>query len=320
MVASKKKAISVAFQMEPLEIDREYITNTLLLMQEAKDRGFKVFHYQAKELSLKNGKVVAPLREVTKLDIKKDKDYYTLAAPKWTDLGSVDVVWIRQNPPFNMEYITATYMLEMIHPKTFVVNDPASVRNNTEKLMPYLWPQYLPPTLITKNIPEMEAFIKQHKDVVIKPLYGYSGFGVYRFKQGDPNLEAYLEEYEIHPTDALIVQPYIKAVEKGNIRVVFFDGEIAGSIRTIPAKGEFRLYRHSSDNKTTLTKREKDISLAVGKELKKRGVIFAGLDIIGDYLTEVNVTSVGSLQRLNELYKRKTQAELWDVVLKKKRT
>ncbi|NDF11627.1 MAG: glutathione synthase [Proteobacteria bacterium] len=310
--------LRVIFQMEPLDIpDKSEIRNTLLLMREAEKRGYALYHYEPKNLVFKNGKVLALASEIKFTFAKSEGDYFRASKPKWMDLADMDVVMVRQNPPFDMDYISATYLLDLVKEKTLVVNDPSALRDFPEKLSPLLFKEFMPETLITSNRKEMEAFLVDHGEVVVKPLYGYHGYGVYRFKKDDPNAETFFEQHARRKGGLMVVQPYLKEVEKGNIRVVLFDGEVAGSLITIPGKGEFRIFRQSKDQKYTLTAHDKKICRAVGEFVKAHGLVFTGLDIIGNYLTEINVTSVGSLHRLNAIYGRTTESELWDVIVKR---
>lgn len=305
----------VAFQMEELARCNPATNNTLLLMREALDRRFEVFAYQPHQLSWRNNTLFARAQQVTHLWLEKP-EFYKQKQETALDLSTIDVLHIRQDPPFNMEYITATYLLERIAEKTLMVNHPAGVRNSVEKLLPLAFPEFIPPTLISKDPAEVEHFYKEHRDIVIKPLYGFHGFGVWRFSSNDTNFHTYLEQLPF-AAEPMVIQPFLAAIKQGNKRIVMFDGEIAGALNTVPGTDEFRIYRQSTDHAYELTKRDREICEALAPTLKKRGLIFAGIDIIGDYLIEVNVTSPGSLVRLNHLYKEKFESALWDKILTK---
>jgi glutathione synthase len=237
------------------------------------------------------------------------------------DLSTVDVVLMRQDPPFDMSYITATHLLERIHPGTLVVNDPAHVRNAPEKLFVTEFKGLMPPTLITSDRAEINAFRAEHKDIIVKPLYGNGGAGVFRVKPDDENLGSMLEMFTAFYREPVIVQRYVPEVRKGDKRIILVDGEYAGAINRVPAQGEARSNMHVGGRAeaTTLTAREKDICAAIGPELKRRGLIFTGIDVIGDYLTEINVTSPTGIWEVKRFGGADIAALLWDAIEKRRK-
>ena len=215
-----------------------------------------------------------------------------------------------------MEYITNTHLLEQLPKKVRVLNDPYWIRNTPEKLAPLLFPKYVPPTLITRDAQQMHAFYKKHKDIIIKPLYGHHGNGVFHIKPKDDNAAAIIEYALASNTEHWIVQPYIPEIKKGNLRVLFINGEVVGAFMVKPEAGEFRLYRGSKNLKHTLTKYETAMCQEIGKVLKQRGMFYVGIDIIGKYLIEVNVTSTGSIDKYNAVYGKKLEKKFWDECIK----
>jgi glutathione synthase len=296
--------MKIAFQMEPLTGINPKTNSSAHLLLEALRRKHKVFHYQPQNLSLKNGKVLALAAEVKAWD--KISEY------NWIDLSTMDVVLVRQDPPFNINYITATYFLEQLPKKVRVLNNPHWIRNTPEKLAPLLFPDYVPPTLFTRDAAQLTAFYKEHKDIIIKPLYGHHGNGVFHLKPKDDNVAALIEYTLATSTEPWIAQPYIPEVRKGNLRVLFIDGAIVGAFKVVPEAGEFRLYRGSMNIKHTLTKYETTMCEEIGTVLKERGLFYVGIDIIGKFLIEINVTSTGSIDKYNALYGAKLEKLFWD--------
>jgi glutathione synthase len=241
-------------------------------------------------------------------------DHYKFGEETLLDLGTTDVVLMRQDPPFDMAYITATYFLERIHPATLVVNDPAEVRNAPEKLFVTDFPQLQPPTLITGDIDALHAFHTLHGDIVLKPLYGGAGSGVVKLASADPNLDAILELHAMIGPEAVIAQKFIPAVSNGDKRILLVDGDPVGAINRIPAKGQVRsnLARGGRAEAVELTPRDLEICAAIAPELKRRGLMFVGIDVIGDYLTEINVTSPTGAQQLKTFGGADAAARLWD--------
>jgi glutathione synthase len=249
--------------------------------------------------------------------LRREKgNHYSFAPRETIDLAACDVVLMRQDPPFDMAYITATHVLEHIHPRTLVVNDPAHVRNAPEKLFVTHFPQLMPPTLITADAAEIAAFRAEFKDIIVKPLYGNGGAGVFRIKPDDENLSALIEMFTSASREPLMVQRYEPAVRQGDKRIILVDGKAEGAINRVPAAGEARANMHvgGKATKTELTKREREICETIGPELKKRGLIFVGIDVIGDWLTEINVTSPTGIQEIGRFDGTDLAAKIWDAI------
>ena len=307
-------ALKVAIQMDPIERIDIGGDSTFALALEAQARGHSLLYYGPRDLTFRDGKVTARARP---LQVRNTRgDHFTLGESSVVDLSTQDVVLMRQDPPFDMAYITATHILERIHPKTLVVNDPAHVRNAPEKLFVTEFKGLMPPTLITSDRAEINAFRAEHKDIILKPLYGNGGAGVFRVKAGDENLGSMLEMFTAFYREPVIVQRYVPEVRKGDKRIILVDGEVAGAINRVPAEGEARSNMHvgGRPEATTLTAREKDICKALGPELKKRGLIFTGIDVIGDYLTEINVTSPTGIRQVKQFGGADIAALIWDAI------
>jgi glutathione synthase len=313
-------AFSVAIQMDPIERIDIGGDSTFALALEAQARGHSLLYYGPRDLTFRDGKVTARARP---LQVRNTRgDHFTLGESSVVDLATTDVVLMRQDPPFDMSYITATHLLERIHPKTLVVNDPAHVRNAPEKLFVTEFKGLMPPTLITSDRLEINAFRNEHKDIILKPLYGNGGAGVFRVKEGDENLGSMLEMFTTFYREPVIVQRYVPEVRKGDKRIILVDGEFAGAINRVPAQGEARSNMHvgGKAEATTLTQREKDICAALAPELKRRGLIFTGIDVIGDYLTEINVTSPTGIWEVKRFGGADIAALLWDAIEKRRKT
>ena len=310
-------ALKVAFQMDPIERIDIRGDSTFALLLEAQRRGHDVFYYTPDKLSLKDGKLVAEGHSLTVED--KPGDHYRLAHPRAVDLADFDVVYLRQDPPFDMAYITTTHLLERIQPDTLVVNDPAAVRNAPEKVFVLDFLDLMPPTLITRDPAAIKAFRDEQKDIVIKPLYGNGGAAVFRLAEGDTNLNSLVELLGMTFREPIMVQRYVPQVREGDKRIILVDGEVAGAINRVPAPDETRSNLHvgGTAKKVTLTARDKEICARLGPELKKRGLIFAGIDVIGDYLTEINVTSPTGIRQVRDFGGNDIAAMIWDVVEQK---
>lgn len=305
-------SLIVALQMDPIEdvdIDGD---STFVLALEAQARGHSLLHYGPQDLSFSSGQIIAAARPIT---VTREKgNHFTAGEVERIDLTQVDVVLMRQDPPFDMSYITATHLLEHIHSKTLVVNDPVSVRNAPEKLFVTHFEGILPPTLISTNLEEIKAFRSEYKDIIIKPLYGNGGAGVFHLKPDDENLSALCEMFTEFYREPMIIQKYLPEVRQGDKRIILVDGQPVGAINRIPQKGEVRSNMHVGGQavKSQLTSRERDICDAIGPALKAQGLIFVGIDVIGDYLTEINVTSPTGLQEINRYDNVKLEATIWD--------
>ncbi|MFI4935122.1 MAG: glutathione synthase [Caulobacterales bacterium] len=304
--------LQVAIQMDPIERVNIETDTTFLLMLEAQTRGHGLFVYAPERLSLEDGKVLARGRTLNVRAIKGD--HHNVGDEEVRDLSDFDVVLMRQDPPFDMAYITATYFLEKIHPATLVVNNPAEVRNAPEKLFVTGFPGLQPPTLITSDPEAIHDFHARHGDMVLKPLYGGGGSGVVRLKADDPNLDALLELHALIGREAVIAQKFVPAVSEGDKRILLVDGEPVGAINRVPAKGQVRsnLARGGRAEAVELTARDKEICATIALELKDRGLLLVGIDVIGDYLTEINVTSPTGAQQLKRFGGGDCATSLWN--------
>ncbi|WP_374332563.1 glutathione synthase [Aestuariivirga sp.] len=306
--------LKVAVQMDPIESINIAGDSTFAMMLEAQRRGHHLFYYQTKALALGEGSLFAAGNDVTVRDEKGN--HFTLGDERRADLGKKDVVLMRQDPPFDMGYITATHMLETIHPKTLVVNDPKEVRNAPEKLFVLNYPQFMPETLITRDPVELAAFRRAHGDIILKPLYGNGGAGVFRLGEGDQNFSSLLELFTQTFREPFIAQKYLPDVRKGDKRIILVDGKAAGAINRVPAVNENRSNMHvgGKAEPTHMTKREHEICEALGPDLKKRGLIFVGIDVIGDWLTEINVTSPTGIREVKRFGGEDIAALIWDAI------
>lgn len=306
--------LGVAIQMDPIEHIDINGDSSFAMALEAKRRGHTLYHYQPKDLSFQDRKVMARVRA---LDVRREAgNHFTLGAPELIDLSQMDVVLMRQDPPFDMSYITATHILEHIHPKTLVVNDPVEVRNAPEKLFVTHFDNVMPPTLITHDREQIQAFRAEHEDIIVKPLFGNGGAGVFHLKPGDENLNSLLELFTEMYREPVIVQRYLPEVRQGDKRIILIDGKPVGAINRVPAAGEARSNMHVGGRaeKIGLTKRDAEICEIIGSTLAEKGLIFVGIDVIGDYLTEINVTSPTGLQELGRFEGRSIETELWDAI------
>jgi glutathione synthase len=310
-------SLIVAIQMDP--IDKIDITgdSTFALALEAQARGHSLLYYGPRDLSFRDGRITARARALEVRNVKGD--HFTLGEQEIADLTRTDVVLMRQDPPFDMAYITATHILERLQPGTLVVNDPFHVRNAPEKLFVTLFQDFMPPTLITSDRAEIVEFRKEHKDIIVKPLYGNGGAGVFRVKEDDENISSLLEMFTTFYREPVIVQRYVPEVRQGDKRIILVDGEVAGAINRIPATGEARSNMHVGGKAvaTELTAREQEICAALGPELKKRGLIFTGIDVIGACLTEINVTSPTGIQEIKRFGGADCAALIWDAIEKR---
>ncbi len=304
--------LKVAIQMDPLDSIDIDADSSFVLALEAQERGHAVWHYQPRDLAFEDGRLWARARPMTVRRVLGD--HFTLGAAETVDLGAMDVVHMRQDPPFDMSYITATHLLEHIHPRTLVVNDPAEVRNAPEKLFMIRFPELLPPTLITRNAERITAFRAEHGDIIVKPLYGNGGAGVFHVTPGDENLNALIEMFAGINREPVMVQAYLPQVREGDKRIILVDGKAAGAINRIPAEGEARANMHvgATPVKSSLTAREREICETIGPELEARGLIFVGIDVIGGFLTEINVTSPTGIQEINRFDGTRLEADIWD--------
>ena len=307
-------SLAVAIQMDPVEGINIDADSTFALALEAQARGHRLYHYLPPHLSFAHDRVRARARALT---VRREKGNHATPGPfEMIDLAQMDVVLMRQDPPFDMAYITATHLLEHIHPRTLVVNDPAHVRNAPEKLFVTHFPDLMAPTLITADRAEIAAFRGEHKDIIIKPLFGNGGAGVFHVAPGDENLNALVEMFTSLSREPIVVQRYLPEVRAGDKRIILVDGEPAGAVLRVPVKGEARANLHAGATpvKTTLTAREREICAAIGPVLAARGLVFVGIDVIGDYLTEINVTSPTGIQEINRFDGTCIEARIWDAI------
>jgi glutathione synthase len=307
-------ALTVAIQMDPIERIDIGGDSTFALALEGQSRGHNLLYYGPRDLSFRDGKVTAHVRPLSVRAVRGD--HFALGEPFVYDLSAADVVLMRQDPPFDMAYITATHILERIHPKTLVVNDPRHVRNAPEKLFVTEFAEFIPPTLITSDLREIRSFRDEHKDIILKPLYGNGGAGVFRVKQDDENFGSLMEMFTLFYREPVIVQRYLPEVRKGDKRIILVDGEFAGAINRVPASGEARSNMHvgGRPEATELTAREQAICAAIGPALKQRGLIFTGIDVIGDYMTEINVTSPTGIHEVRRFGGADIAALIWDAI------
>jgi len=304
----------VAIQMDPvdgIDIDAD---STFVLGLEAQRRGYELLYYLPPSLSLRDGRVTARCQPLT---LRREQgNHFSLGAPRHIDLADVDVVLLRQDPPYDMSYLTTTYLLEHIHPETLVVNDPTEVRNAPEKIFVTHFEDVLPPTLISRDPLEIKSFRDEHKDLIVKPLYGNGGAGVFHIGPGDENLNVVLELFADMFREPVIIQKYLPAVRAGDKRIILVDGVAAGAINRVPAPNEARSNMHvgGTPMQSRLTPREEEICEIIGPTLRERGMIFVGIDVIGDYLTEINVTSPTGLQEVNRFDGVCLEAQIWDAI------
>jgi glutathione synthase len=294
-------SLAVAIQMDPIETINIDADSTFALALEAQRRGHTLHHYLPRQLTLKDGRLTARARA---LEVRRERGrHFTLGAPATLELAQMDVILMRQDPPFDMAYITATHLLEHVRDEVLVVNDPVSVRNAPEKLFATHFPGLMPPTLITSDRDAILAFRQEHGEIILKPLFGNGGAGVFRLAPADENLNSLLELFTQIYREPIIVQRYLPEIRQGDKRIILVDGEAVGGVLRVPPAGEARANLHVGGKamKTVLTAREQEICATIGPTLKEQGLVFVGIDVIGDYLTEINVTSPTGIQEINRL-------------------
>jgi glutathione synthase len=304
--------LNVAIQMDPIESVNIDADSTFALAVEALSRGHALWHYLPTDLVFRDGRVTARARPLTVRRVRGD--HYTLGQPETLDLAAVDMVLMRQDPPFDMAYITATHLLQHIQPHTLVINDPVEVRNAPEKLFVTRFPALMPPTLITSDRAEIHAFRREYRDIIIKPLFGNGGAGVFHVDPDDDNLNALLEMFTQLYREPVVVQKYLPEIRDGDKRIILIDGRAAGAVRRVPQAGEARANLHvgARAEAARLSARDVEICGTIGPELERRGLVFVGIDVIGDYLTEINVTSPTGIQEIGRFDGVSLEAELWD--------
>jgi glutathione synthase len=306
--------LTVAFQMDHIARLNIRGDSTFGLMLEGERRGHRLFHYTPDRLAMRDGHVRAMVEPVSVRD--EDGNHFTLGQSELTDLAAFDVVMLRQDPPFDMGYITTTHLLERIQPKTLVVNDPAHVRNAPEKLFVTEFPDLTPPTLITRDGDEIRRFRKEFGEIIIKPLYGNGGAGVFRLAGHDENLGALLEIFATAYREPYVVQQYLPEVRQGDKRIILVEGEAVGAINRVPAEGEARSNMHvgGRPEPIEMSERDREICAAIGPTLKERGLLFVGIDVIGKWLTEINVTSPTGIREVRRFGGADIAALVWDAV------
>jgi glutathione synthase len=310
--------LTVAVQMDPIQRIRIAGDSTFGLMLEAQRRGHRLLYYTPEQLSLRGDQVLARVQDIEVRDV--EGDHFTLGAPERIDLSTVDAVLMRQDPPFDLAYITATHFLERIHPKTLVVNDPTHVRNAPEKIFVTHFPHLMPPTLISRDKAEIEEFRREHGDVVMKPLYGHGGASVFKVGREDPNFGSLYDLFATTFKEPWVVQQFLPQVSEGDKRIILVDGKAAGAVNRVPAANDIRsnMVRGGAARPTDLTPREREICETIGPELARRGLIFVGIDVIAGNLTEINVTSPTGIRAIKRLGGPDLAAAIWDAIEEKR--
>jgi len=307
-------SLTVAVQMDPIERINIAGDTTFALMLEAARRGHRLFYYTPDRLSLLEGAVVAEASAISVRDVKGD--HFSLEPKQRLDLSGADVVLLRQDPPFDLAYITSTHLLERLPPGVVVVNDPASVRNAPEKLFVLDYPQFMPETLITRDRAAIEAFLAQYGELVMKPLHGYGGAAVFKVGQNDPNFGSLYDLFATTYKEPWVVQRFLPQVAKGDKRIILVDGVAAGAVNRVPAKNDIRsnMVRGGAAAATEFTPREQEICDTLGPELKRRGLLLVGIDVIDGYLTEINVTSPTGIRAIRNLGGPDLAVSIWDAI------
>src|SRR5262245_59178156 len=305
-------SLNVAVQMDPIERINIRGDSTFALLLEAQRRGHRLAYYTPDRLAMHAGHVFASVRSLIVKDV--EGSHYALGEEARRELATFDVVLMRQDPPFDLAYITATHFLERIHPATLVVNDPASVRNAPEKVFVMLFPELMPPTVVTRDLAEIKTFRARHGDIVMKPLYGHGGGAVFRLAREDLNFSSLYDLFATTFREPWVVQTFLPAVREGDKRIILVDGEFAGAVNRIPAPDDLRsnMVRGGVPKATDLTAREREICARLGPALRQRGLLFVGIDVIGDFLTEINVTSPTGIRAIKNLGGPDVAAMIWD--------
>jgi glutathione synthase len=306
--------LNVAVQMDPIERINIRGDSTFALLLEAQKRGHSIAYYTPDRLALRGAKLMAAVRPLKVRD--RQGDHFTLGDPRRTELTEFDVVLLRQDPPFDLAYITTTHLLERIHPATLVVNDPLAVRNAPEKVFVMEFPDLMPPTLITRDLAEIKAFREEHGDIVMKPLYGKGGEAVFRLAKEDLNFASLYDLFAVTFREQWVVQKFLPAVRDGDKRILLVDGEFAGAVNRVPAPDDLRsnMVRGGIPKETQLSARDRHICACIGAPLRERGLLFVGIDVIDGYLTEINVTSPTGIRAVRDLGGPDVAALIWDKI------
>jgi glutathione synthase len=312
--------LRVAVQMDPIERINIAGDSTFALLLEAQSRGYDLAYYTPDRLTLRNGEVFAPVRGLSVRDTPGD--HFTLGEAKRANISGFDVVLMRQDPPFDLAYISATHLLERVHPRTLVINDPAHVRNAPEKVFVTEFPDLMPPTLVTRDRDEIEAFRAEQSDIVMKPLYGKGGEAVFRVGAVDLNFGSLYDLFTTMFREPWVVQKFLPAVKQGDKRIILVDGEFAGAVNRVPAENDLRsnMVRGGAAQATDLTEREREICRRLGPALRVRGLLFVGIDVIDGWLTEINVTSPTGIRAIKKLGGPDIAALIWDKIEAKRKT
>ncbi len=311
--------LSIAVQMDPIERINIRGDSTFALLLEAQKRGHAISYYTPDKLAMNGGKIFATLRTLEVRD--SEGNYFTLGEPRRAELTEFDVVLLRQDPPFDLTYITTTHLLERLHPKTMLVNDPASVRNAPEKMFVTEFPDLMPPTLISRDLAEIKAFRAEHGDIVMKPLYGNGGAAVFLIENEDPNFGSLYDMFSNTFREAWMTQKFLPAVREGDKRIILVDGEFAGAVNRVPAADDIRsnMVRGGAAKATELTEREREICKRIGPQLRERGLLFVGIDVIDGWLTEINVTSPTGIRAIKNLGGADIAAMIWNKIEAKRK-
>ena len=304
--------LKVAVQMDPIERINISGDSTFALLLEAQRRNHEISYYTPNRLALRGARLFAAVQALHVRD--KEGDHFSLGGPASVSLDEFDVVLLRQDPPFDLAYITTTYLLERLHPRTLVVNEPSAVRNAPEKMLVMEFPDLMPPTLITRDLAEIKAFRAEHGDIVMKPLYGKGGEAVFHLGREDLNFGSLYDLFTVTFREQWVVQKFLPAVKNGDKRIILVDGEFAGAVNRIPAPDDLRsnMVRGGTPIKTDLTDRERTICEVIGPPLRERGLLFAGIDVIDGYLTEINVTSPTGIRAVKNLGGPDIAVTIWD--------
>jgi glutathione synthase len=310
--------LNVAVQMDPIARINTRGDSTFALLLEAQKRGHGLSYYTPDKMSLRGEELVAPLQV---LAVRDDPgDHFTLGEPRREPLGAFDVILLRQDPPFDLAYITSTHFLERLHPKTLVVNNPASVRNAPEKIFVMDFPKLMPPTLISRDLDEINAFRDEHGAVVMKPLHGHGGAAVFRIMPQDMNFGSLFDMFSVTFKEPWVIQRFLPEVKHGDKRIILVDGEFAGAVNRVPAPDDLRsnMVRGGAAQATELSEREREICATLGPALRERGLLFVGIDVIDGNLTEINVTSPTGIRAIARLGGPDVAGKIWDVIEKKR--
>jgi glutathione synthase len=309
--------MKIAFQMDPIEDVDINADSTFRLAEEAQNRGHDLYVYTPNDLTFNRGKIIAKVRSISLK--RKIGDHVNFGAVELLALSEFDVIWLRQDPPFDMGYITNTHLLDLIGQKTLIVNNPFWVRNLPEKLLVLEFPDLIPETVISRDLEEIKRFKNEFKDIIIKPLYGNGGAGIFRLREDDKNLTSLHELFSNMSSEPLIAQAFLPDVKKGDKRIILVDGEPVGAINRVPKAGETRSNMHvgGKAEPAKLSQRDREICRSIGPILKNKGQLFVGIDVIGDYLTEINVTSPTGIQELERFDKVNIAEMIWHAVEKK---